>query len=221
MDGNGRWAQQRGWSRTRGHREGLRALQRVVSAAPDLGVGTLTLYAFSCDNWKRPKKEIQALFKLMDHYLKNETETCREKGVRLQFIGRRDRLDKGLLLRMTQAETATQAGARLHVRLAVDYSARWSLEQAANRMREQGSGTLDQHLSAVLGDPANTAPVDLIIRTGGERRLSDFLLWEAAYAELWFTACFWPDFGREDLASAIAEFQGRERRFGGLRRKVG
>ncbi len=221
MDGNGRWAQQRGWSRTRGHREGLRALQRVVTAAPDLGVGILTLYAFSCDNWQRPQKEVQALFKLMDYYLKNETETCREKGVRLQFIGRRDRLDKRLLMRMTQAETATRAGERLHVRLAVDYSARWSLEQAANRMCDQGSGNLGQHLSAVLGDPPDTAPLDLMIRTGGEQRLSDFLLWEAAYAELWFTPRFWPDFGRDDLETALTEFKARERRFGGLCRRVG
>lgn len=221
MDGNGRWAQQRGWSRTRGHRAGLRALRRVIGEAPQLGVGTLTLYAFSCDNWKRPRKEVQALFKLMDHYLKHETDACREQGIRLQFIGRRDRLDKGLLLRMTQAETATKSGDRLHLRIAVDYSARWSLDAAAKRMRDHGVGNLEHHLKVVLGDPPDSAPLDLIIRTGGERRLSDFLLWEAAYAELWFSARFWPDFGRDDLEAALVAFHGRERRFGGLCRKVG
>ncbi len=193
MDGNGRWATRRGLPRAAGHRAGVRAVRPVVQAAPDLGITALTLYAFSADNWKRPPSEVATLMRLFARYLRAEEPRLRADGVRLSVIGRRDRLPAPLTAAIAGAEQATAGGTRLHLRLAVDYSAR-----AAIRAGE------------TLPD------VDLLIRTGGEQRLSDFLLWECAYAELWFTDRMWPDFGAADLAAAVRDFAGRERRFGGL-----
>ena len=193
MDGNGRWATRRSLPRAAGHRAGAEAVRRVVEAAPGLGARALTLFAFSADNWKRPPGEVAALMRLFARYLRTETPKLIEHGVRLELVGRRDRLPAPLVAGAAAAESATRAGAELHLRLAVDYSARWAI----------GAGVL-------LPD------VDLLIRTGGERRLSDFLLWESAYAELVFTDVMWPDFTTADLAAAIAEFRARQRRFGGL-----
>ena len=193
MDGNGRWATRRSLPRAAGHRAGAEAVRRVVEAAPGLGARALTLFAFSADNWKRPPGEVAALMRLFARYLRTETPQLVENGVRLELVGRRDRLPAPLVAGAAAAESATRAGAELHLRLAVDYSARWAI----------GAGVL-------LPD------VDLLIRTGGERRLSDFLLWESAYAELVFTEVMWPDFTTADLAAAIAEFRARQRRFGGL-----
>ena len=193
MDGNGRWATRRGLPRTAGHRAGAQAVRPLVEAAPGLGVGSLTLFAFSADNWKRPANEVSALMRLFARHLRMETPRLIKNGVRLQIVGRRDRLPAPLVAAMEAAEVATAAGTTLQLRLAVDYSAREAI--AAGRL---------------LPD------VDLLIRTGGEQRLSDFLLWECAYAELHFTERMWPEFGAAELAGALEEFRARERRFGSV-----
>ena len=224
MDGNGRWALRRGEPRSCGHQAGGEAVRRVVEAAPDLGIGTLTLFAFSSANWQRPPAEVAALMSLFHEYLVNETELCREKGVRLTLIGRRDRLPPSLRTTILAAEQATQQGTLLHLRLAVDYSSREALLAAARRMNRGSSAAAAEcsveefsRLIAHDSEPCSAVPdVDLVIRTGGERRLSDFLLWENAFAELYFTDSMWPEFGASELAAAIADFDNRERRFGGL-----
>jgi undecaprenyl diphosphate synthase len=215
MDGNGRWATRRGLSRLRGHEAGVEAIRRVVEAAPDQGVGTLTLYAFSSDNWRRPRAEVAALMTLLRFYLANEVEALVRNGVRLTVIGRRDRLPDGIATAIARAEAATANGATLHLRIAVDYSARDAILNAALKAREAACLDRDSFSALVTGE-AGLRDVDLIIRTSGEQRLSDFLLWEGAYAELHFTSRMWPEFDAEDLAAALASFHGRERRFGGL-----
>jgi len=207
MDGNGRWALARGLPRLAGHRAGSEALRRAVEAAPGAGIGILTLFAFSSDNWRRPADEVEGLMRLFGEHLDGETPRLIDKGVRLEVIGRRDRLGPDLDAAIARTEAATAGGARLRLRLAVDYSARDAILAAARGLKEL---SLDA-LGAALGPP-----VDLLIRTGGERRLSDFLLWESAYAELVFTRTMWPDFDAEDLRSAVHEFRGRERRFGAV-----
>jgi len=211
MDGNGRWATRRGLPRIAGHREGAKAVRRVVEAAPELGIRDLTLYAFSSDNWRRPAAEVDALMEMFERYLRTETRNCVKNGIRLTVIGRRDRLTPGLARAIRHAERATRAGKNLHLRVAVDYSAREAILAASRRLPSVGE-TSREALSGALGVP----DVDLLIRTGGEQRLSDFLLWECAYAELYFTPRMWPEFGREDLESALAYFSQRDRRFGGL-----
>ena len=207
MDGNGRWALGRGLPRVAGHRAGAEAVRRVVEAAPDLGIGVLTLFAFSADNWRRPAAEVTALMKLFAQFLGSETARCIETGVRLQVIGRRDRLEKPLNQAIARAEALTADGKRLLLRVAVDYSGREAILRAARELPALSG----EALAGVLGPP-----VDLLIRTGGERRLSDFLLWESAYAELVFSRRMWPDFDANDLEGAVLEFRGRERRFGGV-----
>jgi undecaprenyl diphosphate synthase len=207
MDGNGRWALSRGLPRIAGHHAGVEAVRRVVEAAPDAGVGVLTLFAFSSDNWRRPAAEVEALMKLLRVYLERETRRCIENGVRLEMIGRRDRLEPSLCAAIEKAEAATAGGSRLWLRMAVDYSGRDAILAAARGIKELSRETLGKALGP---------PVDLLIRTGGERRLSDFLLWECAYAELVFSRTMWPDFGGEDLHAAVREFRGRERRFGAV-----
>jgi undecaprenyl diphosphate synthase len=215
MDGNGRWATRRQLSRLRGHQAGVEAIRRVVEAAPRQGVGTLTLYAFSSDNWRRPKAEVSALMSLLRFYLANEVESLVKNGVRLTVIGRRDRLPDGIPAAIGGAETATADGDALHLRIAVDYSARDAILNAAARAAGSGHLTREMFSRLVTGE-AGLRDVDLIIRTSGEQRLSDFLLWESAYAELHFTERMWPDFSEADLAEALAAFRQRERRFGGL-----
>jgi undecaprenyl diphosphate synthase len=215
MDGNGRWATRRRLSRLRGHEAGVEAIRRVVEAAPKEGVGTLTLYAFSSDNWRRPKPEVAALMSLLRFYLANEVESLVRNGVRLTVIGRRDRLPAGIAEAIGRAEAATANGDVLHLRIAVDYSAREAILNAAAKAASVGHLTREAFSGLVTGAPG-LRDVDLVIRTSGEKRLSDFLLWESAYAELYFTERMWPDFGEEDLAEALASFHGRERRFGGL-----
>jgi undecaprenyl diphosphate synthase len=219
MDGNGRWAAARGLPRIAGHRAGALALRRTVEAAPDLGTGTLTLYAFSSDNWRRPPEEVSALMRLFLEHLRKESADCVENGVRISVVGRRDRLSPDLRDAIEAAEDATRPGRTLHLRIAVDYSARDSILRAAGRLGPGGKPTREQ-FAVLLGaayHAAEPAPdVDLLIRTGGERRLSDFLLWECAYAELHFTTRMWPDFGKADLQAAVDDFRSRERRFGAL-----
>ncbi|GJE15348.1 di-trans,poly-cis-decaprenylcistransferase [Methylobacterium marchantiae] len=213
MDGNGRWATARGLPRALGHKAGVEAIRRVVEAAPPQGVGTLTLYAFSCDNWKRPEAEIAALMGLLRLYLRTEIARLVENGVRLSVIGRRDRLPEGLAAAIGRAEAATQGGHALHLRIAIDYSARDAILAA---VMASGPGMTREAFSALVTGDASVPDVDLVIRTSGEQRLSDFLLWESAYAELHFTQRHWPDFDAADLAEALIAFQGRDRRFGGL-----
>ncbi|MCA1364728.1 di-trans,poly-cis-decaprenylcistransferase [Bradyrhizobium sp. IC3069] len=215
MDGNGRWATRRGLSRVRGHEAGVETIRRIVEAAPKQGIGTLTLYAFSTDNWRRPKAEVAALMTLLRFYLANEVQSLVKNGVRLSVIGRRDRLPDGIAAAIARAEAATADGRALHVRIAVDYSARDAILNAAAKAAALTSLTREAFSQLVTGE-AGLRDVDLIIRTSGEKRLSDFLLWEGAYAELYFTERMWPEFDASDLAEALAAFHGRERRFGGL-----
>jgi undecaprenyl diphosphate synthase len=219
MDGNGRWAARRGLPRVAGHRAGVAAVRRAVEHAPRLGIRRLTLYAFSSDNWRRPAYEVRSILALIAGYLRLERERLRDAGARLEAIGRRDRLPRMLLGSIEETEAATADGRRLHLRVAVDYSSRDAIARAAVTAAHglNGSGTpelvgraMEERLNAEGGD------VDLLIRTGGEKRLSDFLLWESAYAELVFTETMWPDFDAADLDAAVGEFQRRERRFGGL-----
>ena len=216
MDGNGRWANTRGRPRTFGHAAGARAVKQTVEAARRLQVEALTLYAFSSDNWRRPESEVAALMALFRRYLAAETERCIENGIRLTVIGRRDRLGGTLRRAIEASEEATARGRDMHLRVAVDYSARDLLVEAAERMRG-GPFTRDRFAKAIAAAahvPDGIPDVDLLIRTGGEQRLSDFLLWECAYAELVFTPRMWPEFTARDLEAAILEYQRRERRFG-------
>jgi undecaprenyl diphosphate synthase len=217
MDGNGRWANSRGRPRTAGHIAGARVVRKIVEAAPDCGIGMLTLYAFSADNWARPSREVALLMRLFRRYLVAETDRCVTNDVRMRIIGRRDRIPAELLRSILAAEDATRHGTRLDLRIAVDYSARDAMVRAAETLRGTGPITRES-LSRAMCDvdhwTGECRDVDLLIRTGGEQRLSDFLLWECAYAELYFTDRRWPDFTATDLEQAVTAFHSRERRFG-------
>ena len=217
MDGNGRWAERRGLPRRRGHMAGADAVRRTVEAACKLGVDALTLFAFSCENWSRPRGEVDALMTLFAHYLGEETPRCTDEGVRIEVIGRRDRLPPEVAAAIAAAEALTSAGDRLRLRIAVDYSARDAVERAAARIAATRNAVIfsDALAAAVNADP-DTPPIDLLIRTGGELRLSDQFPWEAAYAELRFVQTMWPDFAAADLADALEDLSRRRRRFGGL-----
>jgi undecaprenyl diphosphate synthase len=215
MDGNGRWANQRGLHRIAGHAAGAEALRHIVEAASDAGIGILTVYAFSSDNWKRPQPEVDALMELLARYLGSETPRCVANGIRMTIIGRRDRLPASLVEAIHHAERETHLCGRLHLRLAIDYSARDAIVRATHRAA--GECVTRERFEELLGE---TWPVDLLIRTGGEQRLSDFLLWECAYAELVFTEKMWPDFRPVDLNRAVREFKRRDRRFGELHQQV-
>jgi undecaprenyl diphosphate synthase len=216
MDGNGRWALDRGLPRSAGHHAGVEAIRRIVEAAPHLGIGILSLFAFSSDNWARPAEEVQILMGLFERFLREEAGPLRTHDVRLSVIGRRDRLPVRVVSAISFAETLTAEGTRLHLRVAVDYSSRDAILEAARlgRLDEPTRESFALRLGEAHGAPA--PDVELLIRTGGEQRLSDFLLWESAYAEFVFTPRMWPDFDGDDLAAAVAEFRGRDRRFGAL-----
>lgn len=219
MDGNGRWAVRRGLARSEGHRAGVAAVHQVVRAAPSLGIGTLTLYAFSSDNWGRPAGEVAALFNLLENYLREEAATFARDGVRLRVIGRRDRVPKNLLAAIEYAERLTASGRNLDLCIALDYSSREAILRAACWMLsslEVSQREFARRLGDVIHSGGPAEDVDLLIRTGGERRLSDFMLWECAYAELVFSSRMWPEFEAEDLAAAIEDFRSRDRRFGRL-----
>jgi len=227
MDGNGRWAVAQGLPRVSGHRAGAEAARAVIRAAPDCGIATLTLYGFSSDNWKRPAEEVELLMALLGQYLLSEKDTCAESGVRMAVIGRRDRLAPELCAAIATAERETARGTRLLLRLAVDYSARDAIVGAA-----RASGALDAEAGSVAdresfrrelarAQNCESAPdVDLLIRTGGEQRLSDFLLWECAYTELFFLPKMWPDFSAQDLAAVVAQFHARDRRYGMIKTEL-
>jgi len=216
MDGNGRWAESEGRSRSRGHVAGARVARAVVEGTRSLGIGVLTLYAFSSDNWKRPAGEVRSLMRLLRAYLRSETERCLEDGVRVEVIGRRDRLPPVVVREIAASEGLTARGDRLLLRLAIDYSGRDAIlaaALAAPSSRREFAWCLDRAIHARTPAPE----LDLLIRTGGERRLSDFMLWESAYAELVFLEVPWPAFTVGHLESAIREFHSRDRRYGGVR----
>jgi undecaprenyl diphosphate synthase len=221
MDGNGRWAKARRMPRWRGHQAGVDSVRDVVRAAPDQGITTLTLYAFSADNWKRPAMEVGRLFWMLREHCRREREELLANGVRVSAIGRRDRLPRAALEVLEDLEAASRHCTRLHLRLALDYSSRWAIAQAAAALAKNVErGTLaPEEISPELMQQqiTNSTPdVDLLIRTAGEQRLSDFLLWETAYAEFHYTSVLWPDFRRTDLALAISDFNRRVRKFGAL-----
>lgn len=218
MDGNGRWASARGLPRVAGHRRGAQAVRRTVEAAPRLGIRTLTLYAFSSDNWRRPPAEVSALMRLFLEYLRKEAAECARNGVRINVIGRRDRLAPEIRRAIEEAEAATAGGRKLDLRIAVDYSARDAILAVAAQCGgvQVSRERFAELLAAALHSASPVRDVDLLVRTGGEQRLSDFLLWENAYAELYFTGRMWPDFEAEDLEAAVTHFHSRERRFGAV-----
>ena len=216
-DGNGRWATSRGLPRAAGHRAGAEAARSVIRCSPHLGIQTLTLFALSSANWKRPAEEVEAILAILQRYLREETLHCLDEGIRLSIIGRRDRLPEQLRDAVSEAEALTVRGTRLHLRLAVDYSSRHCLFQAASKfykVTELSAESFGNVLSEV--QRGGSTDVDLLIRTGGEQRLSDFLLWESAFAEFVFLEKRWPDFTPADLRDAIAEFAMRERTRGSL-----
>jgi len=219
MDGNGRWAVSRGKPRTAGHIVGARVVRDIVEAAPSCGISMLTLYAFSADNWQRPSREVALLMRLFRRYLVKETSRCVANGVRMRIIGRRDRIPPELLKAIHNAEDATKHGRTLDLRIAVDYSSRDAIVRAANSLPRGSKHTIEElqrEIDRVYHWTGASRDVDLLIRTGGEQRLSDFLLWECAYAELYFTDRKWPEFSPADLEAAVSEFRSRERRFGAV-----
>jgi undecaprenyl diphosphate synthase len=219
LDGNGRWASSRGLARSEGHRAGVASVRKIVRAAPSLGIGTLTLYAFSSDNWGRPANEVLSLMGLLEEFLRSDAVACAGAGVRLRVIGRRDRIPPSLREAIESAERTTAAGRALELRIALDYSARDAILRAACWMLsslEVSQREFSRRLGEVTHSGGPARDVDLLIRTGGERRLSDFMLWECAYAELFFTPRMWPEFDASDLQEAVDDFLARDRRFGRL-----
>jgi undecaprenyl diphosphate synthase len=225
MDGNGRWARERGKPRSAGHREGAKALNRLVPASIELGIKYLTVFAFSVDNWRRPSAEVSFLMGLLRRYIRAETPTLVEKGVRLRVIGDVSRLSEALQAGIARALSETAAGDKLNLTVALNYGGQEDVVQAARRIAakvEKGilrASAVDKIVFEAELLSAGLPPVDLLIRTGAEMRLSNFLLYQCSYAELYFTEKYWPDFGKEDLAEALREFARRERRFGSLRKE--
>ncbi len=218
MDGNGRWAAQRGWSRIKGHKAGVQAMERVLEAASDAGIRHLSLYAFSTENWKRPAQEVGALMALLRMYLRMFVHQLAKKGIRFHHLGAHQGMPAGVLADMKVLEAATAANTGMTFHLAVNYGSRLELAQAARRCVEDGLSP-DQVDEATLGARLWTAgvpDVDLLIRTSGEHRISNFLLWQSAYAELYMTDLLWPDFGPAELKAALDDYAQRERRFGGI-----
>ncbi len=220
MDGNGRWAAARGLPRHEGHRAGVATVRRIVEAAPKFGVDLLTLYAFSSDNWRRPRAEVEHLMHLLLEFLETDLPECIQRGARIRVIGSRARLGETLRTAIATAESATAGGREIEVRIALDYSSRDAILAAAQHATGEVTLTREDFAKRLAGDGSLDLPVcrdvDLLIRTGGELRLSDFLLWECAYAELYFTDVAWPDFDEFHLAAAVRAFHTRQRRYGGL-----
>ncbi len=222
MDGNGRWAKAQGRSRSAGHEAGAHTLKRIVRAASDMGIEVLTVYAFSTENWKRPKIEVDFLLNLFDSFLTKEIAEMHAKNVRISFIGRRDRFTDRFLRRMQEAEERTADNTGIHFNLAANYGSQDEILRAARTLAERAAAgeitaeEIDEEVFSHALDTAGDPPVDLFIRTSGDLRLSNFLLWQSAYAELYFTDTYWPDFTPEEFTRAIEDFAGRSRRFGGL-----
>ena len=220
MDGNGRWAEERGLPRTDGHRAGVDAVRKIVRAARDIGVPWLTLFAFSTENWERPKYEVDELMKLPEEYFETELPDAIQNGIRIQMIGHRARLPAHVLATLDDAIQATRGNAAMHLTFALSYGGRGEIVEAVRRLlKDRDLGKLDpdsldeKRFAQYLDDP-ELPDVDLLIRTGSERRISNFLLWQLAYAEIHVSDAMWPDFGREDLEAAILDYQSRERRYG-------
>ena len=214
MDGNGRWATARRQPRVAGHQAGVAALREILEAAPQLGIATLSAYAFSTENWRRPATEVSALMALLRSYLQNELAQLVEADIRLTVLGRRDRVPDDIADLISQAEKMTLGGRSLDLRLAVDYSGRDAILEAFAAIKPGGATRAE--ISRQLNERGGGPDIDLLIRTSGEQRLSDFMLWEAAYAELYFTETLWPDFNRSELEKALDAFWARNRRYGGL-----
>src|ERR1044071_6370398 len=214
MDGNGRWAERRGLPVADGHREGTRALRRTVEAAIDLGVRSLAVYAFSTENWTRPADEVQALMEIFGETIDRELGDLAKEGVRTRFVGRRDRAPDWLQAKMEELERATASESRLQLWIAFDYGGRAEIVEAARRLIASGDAVDEESFARNLYAPEMPDP-DVVVRTSGEVRVSNFLLWQLAYAELVFTEKLWPDFGPDDLRTAVAEYARRRRRYGG------
>ncbi len=218
MDGNGRWAQQRGMPRLVGHRAGTENVRRIVSACPELGIRYLTLYAFSTENWRRPRPEVEGLMRILGEFIERETRNLHAEGVQIRHLGQMDGLPPRLQRKIVQAVDLTQNNDRLTLAVALNYGGRADIVAAVRAAMEDGvtPDALDETcISRYLGTRGMPDP-DLIVRTSGEFRLSNFLVWQAAYSELWTTPLWWPDFGPEHLRGALQDFGQRERRFGGL-----
>ncbi|SDJ57801.1 polyprenyl diphosphate synthase [Microbulbifer yueqingensis] len=221
MDGNGRWAAQRGLPPSAGHKAGVERIRDLVSACKERGVEALTLFAFSSENWQRPPKEVELLMSLFYSYLRKEAVRMKEEGVRLRVIGRRDRFSPRLRRAIEEAETVTADGTQGNLVIAADYGGQWDIVAAARRLAEEvaaGNRTPDSITEQTLAEYVQLAdlpPVDLLIRSSGEQRISNFILWQAAYSEFYFTDALWPDFGEGELDAAIAAYSRRDRRYGG------
>jgi undecaprenyl diphosphate synthase len=218
MDGNGRWARKRGLPRVAGHRAGTENIRQVLEAAVELGIGTLTIYAFSTENWRRPEDEVQGLMKLFNEFMRRELDALNEAGVRLRHIGRRETVPSDMLESIEQCVARTAGNTRITLNVAFNYGGRAEIVDAAARVIRAGvdPNALTEDVFAAHLYTSGIPDPDLIIRTGGDMRLSNFLLWQAAYAEFYSTETFWPDFDREALRKALVEYQRRERRYGGV-----
>lgn len=216
MDGNGRWAAARGLPRSAGHREGAQAVRRTLEAARDMGIKYLTLYAFSTENWTRPKEEINTLMQLLERTLDEYQKSAQKADYRVLVSGERERLPAGILAKMDELVRSTESNKGLTVHLALNYGARQEIVHAVNQILKEGLAEVTpQDISRRLYQPEIPEP-DLIIRTSGEQRLSNFLLWQAAYSEFYFTSVLWPDFNKEELQKAVDAYRARKRRFGGI-----
>lgn len=219
MDGNGRWAKQRFLPRLAGHKQGVEALRRCVSACIQRGVRVLTVFAFSSENWNRPQDEVSGLMNLLAGALAREVPGLSQEGVQLHFVGERASLSDKVKAGFAQAEASTASNDRLILNVCFNYGGRWDIAQAAERLLTQGLPLTESNLSAAMA-LSHVADPDLLIRTGGESRISNFLLWQIAYSELYFSAALWPEFGAEQLDAAIADFATRERRFGQISEQI-
>jgi len=226
MDGNGRWAKQRGLGRVMGHQNGVNAVRNLIEATAELGIKYLTIYAFSTENWRRPEGEITALMDLMLQSIRKETETLIKNNIRLRTIGDNNRFGKNIKEKLTETINKTSVCTGLNLVVALSYSSRWEIADAAKRLAvDVKNGTVDsEHINEVkFEEYLNTAGIpdpDLLIRTSGEMRISNFLLWQMAYTELYITDTLWPDFGKEDLFKAVIDYQSRERRFGKISEQI-
>ena len=218
MDGNGRWAKARHRPRVFGHQAGVKTVRRIVEDAADIGIKYLTLYSFSTENWSRPKAEISALFSLLKEYVNADLETLDKNGVRIRILGSREGLTDDLLEVVERVENTTRANEKFFLNIAFNYGGRDEILRAVQRAKAAGVdiGDLTENQLTTFLDTSDLPEPDLVIRTSGEKRISNFLIWQAAYAEFIFTDVLWPDFTRQDLEAAITEYQSRERRFGSL-----
>ncbi len=213
MDGNGRWAKRRFMPRIAGHRQGVESLRRCIRACAERGVQVLTVFAFSSENWSRPEDEVSGLMDLLGKALTREVPELRQNGIRLYFVGDRESLSPRLRSELAEAEAATAGNTRLVLNVCFNYGGRWDIAQAAARLASRGEPITERSMAGAMA-LAHVPDPDLLIRTGGEKRISNFLLWQCAYSELFFTDCLWPDFDEAALDTALADYAGRERRFG-------